>query len=495
MNWDALPLFALVPLTAALLIPAAYRAWRHSAEVLTFAATVTVFLGAVWYMSQGKTGSMSAGQVHVVWDGFSGVLLVTIASSLLACVLFSMDIVAQQKQRYYYYSLFSAMAAGMTGAVLAADLFTMYIFIELAAVSAYVLISHGSEIHGNEAATKGAMLGISGSALTLVGLALLYRIAGSLDMGAVARNVSTSGTTAVAAGFVLAGLAIKSGLVPFHGWFTDASEAAPAPIAALICGPLSKTIGVYAIVRIFVNVLPATSLFAGLLIAVGFISLVGGALSAAGTVSLRRLPAFLSLSDNGLVIVVVGVLIQDHVSNASLSHGMTLALIGAVFHIFTGGISSVMFHLANGAAEFANGGRSAAATRGAGRSLPTVGVAVAAGALSSAGIPPFAGFWSRLLIISGLFMSGHPVIGGIALLAAIPILIAMGRVYEEFFSQMPKASPEKRESLPSSMSIPLLLLSLTVLVVGIVWVFAGVSIFQPGADALSELTSHFGFLR
>jgi multicomponent Na+:H+ antiporter subunit D len=338
---------------------------------------------------------------------------------------------------------------------------------------------------------------MTGSALTLVGLALLYRIAGSLDMGAVARAISASptGPTAVAAGFVLTGLAIKSGLVPSHGWFADTSDAAPAPIAALVCGPLSKTIGVYAIVRVFVNVLPATSLLAGLLTAVGIVSLVGGALAAAGTLNLRRLPAFLSLSDNGLIIVAVGTFIYDHVSNAKLSHGMALVLIGAIFHIFAGGISSVIFHLANGAAEFANGGRSTDASKGAGRSLPTVGLAVAAGALSSAGMPPFAGFWSRLLVISGLFISGHPVIGSIALFTGIPILIAMAKVYIEYFSQTPKASPEKHETLPPSMSIPLLLLSLTVLVVGVVWAFTGVYLFQPGADALSELTSHFGFLQ
>ena len=190
------------------------------------------------------------------------------------------------------------------------------------------------------------------------------------------------------------GFGLKAALVPFHTWLPDAYPAAPAPISALLSGVVSKVIGVYVLARLLFNVFGITDDMLLLMRWMGGITMVVGGLLALGQWDIKRLFAYSSVSQVGLIVLALG-------------FGTTWGVVGALFHLVNHAVFKPLLFLCSGQVEMAAGTRDLRKMHGLGREIPITAGTCMVGSLSLAGIPPFNGFWSKLIIVVVGIQTGH----------------------------------------------------------------------------------------
>jgi len=193
-----------------------------------------------------------------VLDGLSVFILITINIIALCAVLFSISYMEKYTDKWKYYTLFMLMLTGLNGVVITGDLFNLFVWLEIGAISSYALVAFGTEAEELEASFKYAIMGSSASLFILIGIGLLYSYTSTLNMADICQTlIARPNTTLI--GFVtvlfLFGFGLKAAIVPFHSWLPDAHPSAPAPISAMLSGVLIKSLGVYALIRIMFNIL------------------------------------------------------------------------------------------------------------------------------------------------------------------------------------------------------------------------------------------------
>ena len=157
-----------------------------------------------------------------------------------------------------FYTLFLLMLAGMNGVIITGDMFNLYVFLEIAAVSSYALVAFGTEHEELEASFKYMVMGCIASSFILLGIGFLYSFTSTLNMADISHVLVQKGKSNIVpfvSALFLTGFGLKAALVPFHWWLPDAHPSAPAPISAMLSGVLIKVLGIYALVRILFNVL------------------------------------------------------------------------------------------------------------------------------------------------------------------------------------------------------------------------------------------------
>jgi len=267
-------------------------------------------------------------------------------------------------------------------------------------------------------------------------------------MGNIISQRATSVTVLFAGALFLAGFGLKAGLMPFHAWLPDAYPSAPAPVSAVLSGVVGKTIGVYALCRIFFNVLGigAVEPILNLLIILGMVSMVGGALAALGQRDFKRLLAYSSISQIGHIIFAIGL-------------GTPLGFLGALFHLVNHSVFKSLLFLNSGAVVYSTGERDMEKMGGLIQRMPVTSATSVVGAMSVAGVPPFNGFWSKLIIILAAVQAGHPVLALIVVLVSILTLAYYLRALRlVFFGKLSHAFGEIKET-PALMCISMVILA------------------------------------
>jgi multicomponent Na+:H+ antiporter subunit D len=247
--------------------------------------------------------------IRIALDGFSLFMLLAIQLVSLCVGLYSINYMEHYGAKANYYALLLVMVAGMNGLVLSQDLFSVYIFLEVAAVASYALVAYGLGAEELEASFKYLMLSVVASAAVVVAIAILYGMTGALGFDAVAaglRLLDANAVVGVAAGLFLMGFGLKAALIPFHAWLPDAHPSAPAPISAILSGLLIKVSGVYAIARIFYHVLGMTPALSQVLMWLAAVSIVVAAFLALGQKDMKRMLAYSSISQVGYVVLGIG---------------------------------------------------------------------------------------------------------------------------------------------------------------------------------------------
>ncbi|MDI6641199.1 MAG: proton-conducting transporter membrane subunit [Elusimicrobiota bacterium] len=193
-----------------------------------------------------------------VLDGLSIFILITINIVAFCATIFSVSYMGKYTDKWKYYSLFMLMLAGMNGVAVTGDMFNLFVWLEISAISSYALVAFGTEAEELEASFKYAVMSSAASLFILIGIGLLYSYTSTLNMADISQTLIARPNT-IFVGFVavlfIFGFGLKSALVPFHSWLPDAHPSAPAPISAMLSGVLIKSLGVYALVRIMFNVL------------------------------------------------------------------------------------------------------------------------------------------------------------------------------------------------------------------------------------------------
>ncbi len=456
MNSDIqvlIPLFVALPLAVSLLIQLVARGRPAVAEWLANATMLALVLMTCYAI--GSTGLYHMGGwptpigIDLRLDALANLLLLAVSLVGFAVALYSIDYMRRFTARGHFYSLFLLMVTGMNGVILAGDLFNLYVFLEVAAVASYSLVAFGCAHEELEASFRYVVLGSLSSALILVAIALVYGITGTLNMAHIAGRIAETGMDApllLAFGLFICGFSFKTALVPFHAWLPDAHPAAPAPVSAMLSGVLIKAIGIYVLARLVFNVFGVGESELGLLRWLGVLSMIVGGLLAAGQKDIKRLFAYSSISQVGFMVLGLGL-------------GTPLGLVGALYHLINHSMFKSLLFLNAGAVEYATGTRNLKELGGLNRALPVTGATSLIGSMSIAGVPPFNGFWSKLIIILACVESGYYGFAAVAVAISVVTLAYQLKVQRlAFFASLPGALQNLQRE-PRMMALAMILLA------------------------------------
>lgn len=413
----------------------------------------------------------------VVLDGFNLFMLFTISLVSLCITLFSIDYLEHYGHKANFYALLLVMIAGMNGLVLVPDLFSIYLFLEVAAVASYALVAFGLGYDELEASFKYLMLSAVASAFALLGIAIIFGMTGSLSFQAVAQglqDLNARFVIGVCVAFFIMGFGLKAALVPFHAWLPDAHPSAPAPISAMLSGLLIKVSGIYALFRIIYSVIGMAPWLSQLLMALGTISMVVAALLALGQKDVKRMLAYSSISQVGYIVLGLGL-------------GTPLGIAGGLFHLFNHAVAKGLLFLNSGSIQHITGTRNLDEMGGGlGKRIPITAGTNLVGALSIAGVPPLAGFWSKLIIIIALIQARQFGYALIAILASILTLWYYLLIQRKaFFGKISEKWLQIKEA-PFWMSAANVILALICIFVGIFFTPIFKTWISPAAEALAR---------
>jgi len=405
VNSSIIPLFVAVPLGGAFLNSLLGRNRKKVTDIIgvstAFILSVLSFVALRLYNTHGVLVYNVGGWkppigIGMVLDGLTAFMLVTVNVVAFCIAVYSVNYMEKFTSKWKFYTLFFLMLGGMNGVIITGDIFNLFVFLEIAAVASYALVAFGTERHELEAAFKYAVMGTLGSLFILLGIAFLYGYTSTLNMADMGNILAQSGSANIVLMVIvlfLMGFGLKAALVPFHAWLPDAHPSAPAPISAMLSGVLIKSLGIYAICRIFYNVIGFNQEISAILMFFGALSMIVGGLLALGQWDFKRLLAYSSISQIGYIVLALGL-------------GTPLGIIGGLFHLFNHSIFKSLLFLNAGAVEYATGTRDLKEMGGLASKMPFTGTTGFLGSMSIAGIPPFSGFWSKLIIIIALVQAG-----------------------------------------------------------------------------------------
>ncbi|MFA5008380.1 MAG: NADH-quinone oxidoreductase subunit M [Candidatus Omnitrophota bacterium] len=486
-----IPLLIILPLGAAFFISLAGKNRDKLCDIFSIVITFSLFALSLFFVFNAKNSATPLiykvggwglpGGIILVLDGLSVFMLAVINFIAFIINIFSIDYMKKFTDKYKFYTLFMLMLGGMNGVVITGDIFNLFVFYEVASIASYALVAFGTEKEELEASMKYTVMGVVGSLFILLGIAFLYAYTSTLNMAEIASLLAQNGINSAAI-FVsvlfLVGFGIKSAIVPFHAWLPDAHPAAPAPISAMLSGIFIKSLGVYTLCRIFYNVFGASSTLTHLFMFLGALSIIVGGVLALGQSDIKRLLGYSSISQVGYMILGFGI-------------GSPLAIAGALLHLVNHSVFKSLLFLNAGSLEYATGTRNLEQLGGLRTKMPVTSATSLAASMSISGIPPFAGFFSKLLIIAACIKSGYIGYGIIAIIGAIFTISYILKFQKyTFFGQLKEMNKNIRE-VPILMRIPMIILAL-ICVFGALLILpkAADTFLRPAEESLSKGTTY-----
>jgi multicomponent Na+:H+ antiporter subunit D len=386
-------------------------------------------------------------------DNLAILLLLTAGIAGLASVLVARASVARPRARFAFANLVLIALIGINGIAMVRDLFSLYVFIEVTSVAAFILVAVRDEGAALEGAWKYLLLSAVASVLMLSGIALLLMTSGGVSFDAASAALAApTAEVWIAAALFLCGLFVKSAMVPFHGWLADAYSEAPPAVSVFLAGIVTKASGVFALMRLAPAALSAAGPGRMILLVVGAATAVGGAFLSLTQTDMKRMLAYSSISQMGYIVMALG-------------GQPALALIAAAIHFFNHTVSKAQLFTNAAAVEDRLGTRDMDRMGGIASRMPVTGGTSAVAMLSIAGLPPLAGFWSKLLIVIALWNGGQVVFAVIAVLTSLVTLayfLALQR--KVFFGTILPEWSEVHEAGPGYVVPALALAAITVAV-------------------------------
>jgi multicomponent Na+:H+ antiporter subunit D len=416
-----LPYYIIIPLLSAFLITLIAGKKDYWAIILSFIAVSALLILSVFSFVTMKDETVTYAMsnwsapigIILVQDALTSFTLVMVSIISLTSIIYSVQYIRHLSMDWKYYAIFMLLVTGMNGVIVTGDIFNMFVFLEISLFSAFALVAYGGRAEEFEAAFKYTVMGSVSSVMILMGVAILYSATSNLNMAKIAEVLPAVDDKVKfwVGGLFVAGFGLKAAIIPFHTWLPDAHSSAPAPISSMLSGVLIKALGIYAIIRIFFNVFDAPQIFLNIFLVLGTISIIIGVILAVGQWDMKRLLAYHSISQIGYILLGIGI-------------ATPLGILGAVFHLFNHALfKSLLFYNA-GSVEMALGTRDLRKMGNLMKILPITSQTSLIASLSISGIPPFNGFFSKLVIIIAALQAGLPwyavfaVIGSLLTLAS-----------------------------------------------------------------------------
>lgn len=404
--------------------------------------------------------------IYMVLDAFSAILVCIISLIGLLSAFYSVSYISRYTGENYFYALFCLMIAGMNGVVLSGDLFNIFVFLEISVISSYALVAFGVEKNELEASFKYQILGGLASFLILFAIGFIYWKTKTLNIADIKEVFKTGYDKPfylLVQILLLCGFGLKAAIIPFHAWLPDAHSSAPSPISSMLSGVLIKAVGIYVIIRLFFNMFVISKEMAVLITFLGALSMVVGVFLAIGQWDLKRLLAYHSISQMGYVILSVGIgmILLSENRNPEV---VALAITGGVFHLINHAVFKSLLFLSAGAIEYRLGTRDLKRMGGLSNSMPATSAASFVASMSISGIPPFNGFFSKLIIIIAAIRAKFYLLALLAVIVSIITLASFLKFQKYAFYGKPADDQRGRvKEVPFPMVFSMVVLSIVCL--------------------------------
>ena len=339
----------------------------------------------------------------------------------------------------WFWPLLGFLLAGLNALFVSADLFNLYVTLELVGLAAVGLVAAGGGTQQVAAALRYLFATLLGSGAYLLGVALLYGAYGTVSSATLLPLVTAEAPRLVwiAAGLMVTGLLLKTALFPFHFWLPPAHGGAPAPVSALLSALVVKA-SFYLILRLWLGPLQALlPSFAWLLALLGAAAIFWGSWQAIRAVKVKRLIAYSTVAQLGYLFLIFPLLPAPG------------ALQAGVMQVFAHGLAKAGMFAAAGVMIKATGQDTVAGLAGAVERLPVTFFAFGLAGMTLMGLPPSSGFLAKWQIIDAALAQGHWVIAVVALAGGLLAAVYVFRVLRQAFLQAPV--PDTATAVPRTL--------------------------------------------
>jgi multicomponent Na+:H+ antiporter subunit D len=441
---------------------------------------------AIYWMGNWVPEDLWAIGIGLEVDGLGLFVGLIIAVTCFLSSIYSINYMERDSGVDKYCVLFLLLTGSMLGFVFTGDLFNMYVMLEIMTFAAIGLTAFRNGLYKSiEAGFKYIVIGSLGSSLILLGTALLYAQAHTLNIAQITAIIHENRFTPVtilAFSLMLVGYAVKAFLVPCHTWPPDAHMAAPSSISMLLSGVMSKT-GIYGLIRILFMIfqtmgLPQITL---LIVFWGTITMFVGATMALLQKDFKRLLAFSSVSQIGYVVTALGI---GLVSNRGIA---VLGTMGGLYHMLNHAMFKCLLFITAGAVLYSTGTTDMTKLGGLSKKMPFTTAMFMIGAASIIGIPPFNGFVSKWMIYQATYEAGFAPVTIIALVVSVLTLAYFVKVGQLIFFGPACSENDDVKEIPWLMRIPMIILSAVCIFSGIFYQFISKYLIEPAAHSIYNI--------
>ena len=482
VHQSAIPvLIVAAPLITAFVLPV-LGWWKRAAVFpLTLAALVVTFGAAIAaareVLANGPVQYFMGGWappwgIEYRIDHLGALMLLLVGFVTLLVGLYSKRSVLRElpDKEVPFYSVYLLLVSGLMGMLVTADMFNLYVFLEISSLTSYALISIGGGA-AVVSAFRYVILGTVGAAFYLLAVGYLYSATGTLNMADLATilpNLYETNVVLVGFGFFVIGISIKMALFPMHAWLPGAYSDAPSAVSALIAATTTK-VAAYVLVRVMffvfeprfsVDMIPVTTLLSWM----GAIAMILGSVIAMAQSDLKRLLAYSSVAQIGYIVLGVGL---------ANPMGLTGGLLHLVSHAFAKGC----LFLVAGAIVYRTGIREIRELRYLSVKMPWTAATFTVAAFSMIGIPPTSGFFSKLYLILGAIDAEQWLFVAVILVSSVLALMYFVNVvrYIYFPPEDTAAGGAGREGFerpardeaPLTMVVPMVILAVATVLLGL----------------------------
>jgi len=429
--------------------------------VIAFAALIaSIGYVAYQFLADNILPSALFSEDVLVDDAFGGFFAIAMLIVAIFTTVGSFNYMRKKNYPAVYYSLILLSTIGMVLVAYSTDLVMLFVAWELMSIPTYVLVGFMKKNpSSNEAALKYFLFGALSSAIIVYGISLSYGLTGSTNIGEVIQGYSTLDPSLLplallSVGMFIAGFGFKMGLVPFHQWLPDTYEGAPPTITTLLAAGTKKA-GFAATIRIVVLGMVVLNLDWTLALGViAVMTMTIGNIAAIMQKNLARMLAYSSIAHAGYILI--GLAVAPYSS---------LGLQGSLYQILNHAVMK-------GAAFIAVAGivTTLAVTnidklKGLGRRMPITSLGLVISLFALAGVPPLAGFWSKIMLFGGALDAGSTIWWAPWLAIAGVLNSALSLAYYGWITRKMyfEGETEKRISEPKSV-IAIMIFSIVFLV-------------------------------
>lgn len=394
--------------------------------ILGMGTLLALLAGAVTLLIATSEGQLLAHQVALwpngiaiafVVDTFAALMLT--AATIVAVVSFQYMLASGEARSPSIPALVLILMGGVSGALLTADLFNLFVFIEVMLLPSYGLLIFLSRRGDMAASRLYVVVNLLASTIFLAGVGLIYAVQGTVNLGALA-GTGDDPLTAIATALALSAIAVKASVFPVHGWLSRTYASASPAVAALFSG-LHTKVAVYVVYRISAVIFEGDSAWMTAILVVASLTLVVGAMAALGEKDMRSLLLFQMVSGLGFILIGISLFTQTGIASGIFYMIHHMIVMGSL--LLTA--SAIEHTYGSGRLDRVAGLR----TR---ESLVTAAFVI--GSLSLVGLPPFSGFVAKYALVLASADAGVVVIAGLLIVVSLFVLMAMMKIWAEMFN-------------------------------------------------------------
>ncbi len=390
-------LYVALPLLTAFLLPLFGKIYKELTRIIPgLLFTYMVFMSVVLFSKVTATGQPIVVEIagwaapigiNLVYSAFSGFIVGII--SILALLVWAYSYKFKKVEfdnSLKFFVLLMLVTAGSIGVVITGDLFNQFVFLEIVALSSYPLVAFYRGRNGAEAAFKYLLVGSFASVSILVGILIIYSQLGTLNMADIAAHIGDMPLKLKVTAFIFLflGFGIEAEMFPLNGWAPDTYSQAPGPVGAVFAGMTAKA-GIYAIIRMIYTIFDFDGAFKMLLV-MGIITLVVSEGIALRQKNIKRMLAFSSLGQMGLLMIAFGI-------------NTKTALVAGMLILFNHAVIKSLLFLSSSFLVYNSKEKLITDAFGMGKKLPLTSLLFGIGAFAIVGLPPFSGFWGKLYLL------------------------------------------------------------------------------------------------